>query len=275
MAYIDFEEAPVRKPYLPGGNSLCQWLADFRDDGSWVGECDWSLRLLCCIRRCPRVDNDQCEILGRKNCALKLDDLVRNGMSDCGMWRQHHSRRMKRASRKVYKALAFACVHSDHPIPSSAALHPDYHHAVLYLNHSSSLFKCVRRARRPPTSRHCSMRSIPIPSLRSIHPLHQWLGLVFWNWVSMFTNRQSDWYHTGLLNNVVLVWHTQPSEELHERRDDFHEEAAKCLHKHSDGMEVELYWNRSAGQRYAPRALFLTSVARLQANVDVMSCSGL
>ena len=147
MAYIDLEQAPVRKPYLPGGTSLCQWLTDFRDDGSWVAECDWSLLLLCCIRRCPRVDNDQCEICGRKNCALKLDDLVRNGMSDCGMWRQHRSRRMKRASRKVYNALASAYVHPDHPRPPSATLHLDYHHAVLQLYHSSSLFKRVRRTR--------------------------------------------------------------------------------------------------------------------------------
>jgi hypothetical protein len=35
-------------------------------------------------------------------------------------------------------------------------------------------------------------------------------------------------------------------------------------------MEVELYWNGSAGQRYAPRALFLISFARLQANVNVI-----
>jgi len=132
------------------------------------------------------------------------------------MWRQHRSRRMKRASRKVYKELASACVHPDHPIRSSAALHLNYHHAVLYLYHSSSLFKRVRRTLRPSTSRHCSMRSVPIPGLRSIHPLHQWLGLVFWNRLSMFADRQSDRQHSGLLNNVVLVWHTQPGQELYE-----------------------------------------------------------
>jgi hypothetical protein len=192
VAYIDFEQAPVRKPYLPGGNSLCQWLTDFRDDGSWVGQCDWSLLLLCCTRRCPRVRSDQCEICGRKNCALNLDDLVRNEMSDCEMWRQHRSRRMKRASGKVYKMLASAFVHPDHPLPLSATIHVDYHHAILHLYHSSTLFIRVRRTRQPPSSRHCSMRSIPIPSLRSIHALHQWLGLVFWNRISMFADRQSD-----------------------------------------------------------------------------------
>ena len=91
----------------------------------------------------------------------------------------------------------------------------------------------------------------------------------------MFADRQSDRQHSGLLNNVVLVWHTQSGEELHERRDDFHEEAAEYLHKHTDGMEVELYWDGSAGQWYAPRALFLISFTRLQANVDVISCSRL
>ena len=40
-------------------------------------------------------------------------------------------------------------------------------------------------------------------------------------------------------------------------------------------MEVELYWNGSAGQRYASHALFLIFLTRLKANVDVISYSRL
>ena len=55
---------------------------------------------------------------------------------------------------------------------------------------------------------------------------------------------------------MVMVWHAQPSQELHERRDGLHQEADRYLHKYANYLEVELHWNRFAGQWYASRASY-------------------